>query len=162
MSLIARFRKLYEHEKDSNLKMLSMLDSVPESGRGDARFQRAVSIAGHLAACRENWLVFMTGDGRDMVAWYDEACDFATLRPRFAALEQRWTDYLAGLDDTQVVQPFSFSENGGVWSVPTDAQIEQLFGHASYHRGQIALLVDQLGGEVVDTDYITWAFPEGA
>jgi uncharacterized damage-inducible protein DinB len=40
--------------------------------------------------------------------------------------------------------------------VPVEVQVIQLFGHASYHRGQIALLVDQLGGEVVDTDYVDW------
>ena len=37
--------------------------------------------------------------------------------------------------------------------MPIGMQIEQLAGHAAYHRGQIALLVDQLGGEVQDTDY---------
>ncbi|MGC4045162.1 MAG: DinB family protein [Armatimonas sp.] len=37
-----------------------------------------------------------------------------------------------------------------------EVQIVQLIGHAPYHRGQVALLVDQLGGEVVDTDYADW------
>ena len=52
---------------------------------------------------------------------------------------------------------FEFTElNGESFRLPIEVQIVQLVGHASYHRGQIALLVDQLGGETVDTDYADW------
>ena len=34
--------------------------------------------------------------------------------------------------------------------------LTQTFGHAWYHRGQIAQLVALLGGKAVDTDYIFW------
>ncbi len=47
----------------------------------------------------------------------------------------------------------------------SDVRFQQavtLAGHASCHRGQIALLVDQLGGETVDTDYVYWAVPDSA
>jgi uncharacterized damage-inducible protein DinB len=37
--------------------------------------------------------------------------------------------------------------------------LTQVFGHAWYHRGQIAMLVKDLGGETVDTDYIFWNRP---
>ena len=156
MSLLEHYRESYEHEKDSDQKMLAMIESVPEAGRGDARFQQAVSIAGHLAACRENWLGYMAGEGAGQAAWYDEECDLTALGPRFAALQARWTDYLARLDEDGLAREFEFSENGERFRVPTEVQTIQLFGHASYHRGQVALLVGQLGGETVDTDYIDW------
>ena len=157
MSLLERYRAWYEYEKDCDHKMLAMLESVPEANRSDARFQRAVSLAGHLAAGRENWLDWMDGEGHNLVAWWDEQCDLATLRPRFAALESHWTDYLAHLDADQLAQDFAFSFPGeGCFRLPIEVQIVQLLGHASYHRGQVALLVDQLGGETVDTDYADW------
>jgi uncharacterized damage-inducible protein DinB len=157
MSLLGRYRVLYEHEKDSNHKMLAMIESVPEANRRDARFQRAVTLAGHLAACRENWLDHMDREGHNQVAWWDERCELATLRPRFAALESQWTAYLARLEEDQLAQDFEFTElNGESFHLPIEVQIEQLVGHAAYHRGQIALLVDQLGGETVDTDYADW------
>ena len=157
MSLLERYRALYEHEKDSNHKMLASLESVPEANRSEARFQQAVTIAGHLAACRENWLDHMDREGRNQVAWWDQKCELATLRPRFAALESQWTDYLARLDEGRLARDFEFSEsNGERFSLPIEVQIVQLIGHASYHRGQVALLVDQLGGETVDTDYADW------
>ena len=157
MSLLERYRLMYEHEKDGNHKMLAMLESVPEANRRDARFQQAVTLADHLAACRENWLERMDGEGRDRAAWWDKRSDLATLRPRFAALESRWTEYLARLDEDRLAQNFEFTEGGEErFRLPIEAQVVQLFGHAFYHRGQIALLVDQLGGETVDTDYVDW------
>jgi uncharacterized damage-inducible protein DinB len=162
MSQIERYRVLYEHEKDCNLKMLAMLESVPEAHRSNPRFQQAVSLAGHLAACRENWLNFMEAGGSDMAAWYDKGCQLTTLRPRFAAVEAKWTDYLARLDDERLPKDFEFIENGQHFSLPVEVQIEQLVGHCAYHRGQIVLLVDQLGGKTVDTDYVSWAWPEAS
>ena len=158
MSLIERYRVMYEHEKDCNRKMLAMLEAVPEASRSEARFQRAVTLAGHLAACRENFLDCMDGQGRNRVAWWDERCDLTTLRPRFAAVESHWTDYLARLDEGQLAQDFELIEEGQSFRYPIEVQIVQLMGHAFYHRGQIALLVDQLGGETVDTDYVDWAY----
>ncbi len=157
---IERYRELYTYEKDCNQKMLAMIESVPGANRSDARFQQAVTLADHLVACRENWLDLMQGDGLNLVSWFNRTSDLAALRPRFAAIEAQWTDYLAQLTDTKLAQDFTFSENGGRFTLPTEVQIVQLVGHASYHRGQIALLVDQLGGETVDTDYVFWAFPE--
>ena len=157
MSRLERYRVLYEHEKDCNQKMLAMLESIPEANRSDPRFQQAVTLAGHLAACRENWLDRMTAGGHNQVAWWDERCELTTLRPRFAALESQWTDYLARLEEDQLEQEFAFSASDETrYSLPTEVQIVQLIGHAPYHRGQIALLVDQLGGETVDTDYLYW------
>lgn len=157
MSLLKCYREAYEYEKDCNQKMLAMIESVPEANQSDARFQQAVTLTGHLAACREKWLDFMEGKGQNQTAWWDERCDFATLRPRFATLERHWTDYLARLDEDQPAQEFEFTEaDGECFRLPAEVQIVQLTSHASYHRGQVALLVNQLGGETQDTDYVDW------
>ena len=156
MSQIEHYRAQYEYEKDCNQKMLAMLDTVPEASHSDARFQRAVTLADHLAACREFWLDCMGKGSSELTGW-NEACDFGALHSRFAVVEPRWTDYLARLDDSRLEQDFEFTEsNGETFRLPVGVQIEQLAGHAAYHRGQVALLVDQLSGEVVDTDYADW------
>lgn len=157
MLLSEHYRALYEYEKDCDHKMLAMLESVPAAHRGDTRFQQAVTLAAHLAACREFWLGHMEGRGSGAGSGWDKQCDPATLPPRFAALQKQWTDYLARLDAEQLALDFEIIEsNGERFHLPVEVQVVQLFGHASYHRGQIALLVDQLGGETVDTDYVEW------
>ncbi|AIE83781.1 DinB family protein [Fimbriimonas ginsengisoli] len=161
MSSIENYRQWYEHEKWCNEKMLEMLGSVPEGVREDERFQRAVVLAAHLAACRENWLDRMIDGGVNQTDWWPEKAELADLRPRFDAIESRWTDYLANLSEPELDVDFDFpvSSGGGYrWNI--EGQIVQLVGHAFYHRGQIAQLVDQLGGEAVDTDYLYWAFSQ--
>ena len=158
MSLIERYRTLYEYEKDCNQKVLAMLGSVPESSRLDTWFQKAVTLADHLATCREFWLDCMGKGSSELTGW-NAACDLSTLHSSFAATEPLWTDYLTRLNDDRLAQYFEFTEsNGETFRMPIGMQIEQLAGHAAYHRGQIALLVDQLGGEVQDTDYADWRF----
>jgi uncharacterized damage-inducible protein DinB len=157
MPQLERYRSLSEHEKDCNQKMLMMLDLVPEVGRSDGRFQQAVTLANHLAATRENWLDFMDGKGVSQVVWWDAKCGVDALRPRFTAIELKWTEYLTRLQEGDLPSEFEFTESDEeIYRVPIQVQIEQLIGHAAYHRGQISLLVDQLGGKTVETDYVDW------
>jgi uncharacterized damage-inducible protein DinB len=160
MSMIERYRTWYEHERDCNDKMLGMIESVPVERRGDAKFSKAVTLAAHLAACRDNWLDRMRADGANQVDWWPEEVVAETLRPTFARVETEWTDYLNSLNEKDLERDFEFPGSNGLryrWNI--EGQIVQLVGHAFYHRGQVALLVEELGGETVDTDYLFWAFP---
>ena len=159
--MLFRYRSWFEQERDSNAKMITMLDSVSSEKRSDDRFRRAVRLAAHLAACRENWLDRMAEGGTSQVDWWVDEADLDLLGPRYAAMEARWTDYLASLDEDRLDVDFEFPVSGGGsyrWNI--EGQIMQLVGHGFYHRGQIALLVDELGGETVDTDFLYWAFEQ--
>ncbi len=159
MPKIEMYRDMYEYEKDCNRKMLTMIESAPEAKRTDARFQQAVTLADHLAFCREYWLNLLQGADENQGEFFEKTADLTSLRPRFAAIEARWTAYLADLDDAGLSRRFelAFGDFRMDWYV--EGQILQLLCHAPYHRGQIALLMDQLGGETVDTDYLFYARP---
>jgi len=159
MSCIDHYRHWFEHEKASNSAMLKMLKTVPEPKRGDPWFQRAVTLAAHLAACRENWLDRMINGAKAQSDWWPKDVKLEELPRRYKKMEKQWTDYLARLTDRKLDVDFSFPASSGKggyrWNI--EGQIVQLVGHAFYHRGQISLLVDQLGGRTVDTDYLFWA-----
>src|SRR6185503_8463592 len=111
--MIDRYRAWYEHERDSNDKMLAMIESVPDVRRTDPKFARAVDLAAHLAACRENWLDRMQASGEKQVNWWTENEAIEELRPRFAAIEARWTEYLARLSDADLERDFEFPATDG-------------------------------------------------
>ncbi|MBS1724769.1 MAG: DinB family protein [Armatimonadetes bacterium] len=158
MSVIERYRTWFEQEQDSNLKMIGMLESVPADRRSEPSFHRSLVLAHHLAACRENWLDRMVNDSKSQTDWWPQEVDLATLRDRYRALEDAWSAYLASLTDDGLDVDFDFPigpDKQFRWNI--EGQIQQLIGHSFYHRGQIALLVEQLGGTAVDTDYLYWA-----
>ncbi len=158
--MLESYQTWYEYERDCNAKMLSMIRSVPKEKQSDPRFLKVVGLAAHLAACRENWLDRMKSGGHNQGEWWPQNASPDSLAPRYAQLEKSWTEYLNKLDDAGLKCDFEFDASGyGRYRWNIEGQIVQLFGHAFYHRGQIALLVDELGGETVDTDYLFWAYP---
>ena len=160
MSRIEVYRRWFEQEIDSNKKMLKMLRSVKSEQQSDPRYHQALVLAAHLAACRENWLERMQG-GKSTGEWWPENVDLKGLPKRYADLEVKWSAYLAELTDDALDRDFDFPTSkdlGYRWNI--EGQIRQLVGHSFYHRGQIALLVDQLGGKTEDTDYLYWEFKQ--
>ncbi len=158
------FRDAFEHEMHANSAMLRMLGRVPLQERCATKFQRAVNIAAHMVACRENYLETIQGGTGAMQEWFEEQADFNALESRFVKMEKDWQNFLNSADDAKIGGMFEFEDNGERWRMSIFAQLFQLVGHAAYHRGQVILLIDQLGGATEDTDYINWftdKHPEG-
>ncbi len=158
------YRHAFEHEIDANHAMLKMLQSVPENNRSDSRFQRALDLATHMVLCRQTFLDVFTVASAELQDSFEECANLDALEPRMLAMEDAWRGYLSKLDDTKLDGEFEFFDNGERWRMSLEAQLFQLVGHAAYHRGQVVLLVDSLGGETWDTDYIGWFtqhYPEG-
>lgn len=154
--LIGRYRHWFEYEKDAHAKVLRSLESVPAERRSSPEFQRALQILGHMAAARRIWLsrlgvvpapamLFPTNVTLDQVA------------AELQSVHDLWTTYLRGLDDTAIAEPREYqSLDAGRFRNSVEEILTQLFGHSWYHRGQIAMLVRQAGGEPAATDYIYW------
>jgi uncharacterized damage-inducible protein DinB len=155
-SLADRFRRWYEYERDCNAKALEMLASVPTDRRTDAGFQKAVDRMAHLVAARRRWL-HRLGLLDEAPKLFRRGNDLAGLPSLVAETEAAWACYLEELDDTELARVLEWEGPGGKryqWEV--EGVLTQLFGHAWYHRGQIAQLVAGLGGTAVDTDYVFW------
>jgi uncharacterized damage-inducible protein DinB len=158
LSLPDRFRHWYAYERDCNAKVLTMLESVPQENRTNPNFQRAIDKMSHLIAARQGWLYRLGHWPDPPTARVPPGLTIADLRTRLAPLEQAWTAYLASLDDATLLSEFTFSfaASPDRWQWNILDLLTQTFGHAWYHRGQIALLVKDLGGKPIDTDYIDW------
>lgn len=155
-SLADRFRRWYEYERDCNAKSLEMLASVPAERRSDASFQKAVDRMAHLVAARRRWLNRL-GHLADAPGLFPKETKLSDLPKIVADTEAAWGAYLERLDDGELNRMLEWQTADGKryrWDV--EGILTQVFGHAWYHRGQIAQLVAGLGGKAVDTDYIFW------
>jgi uncharacterized damage-inducible protein DinB len=155
-SLADRFRRWYEYERDCNVKALAMLASVPADRRAAPEFQKAVDRMAHLVAARRRWLNRL-GHLPEAPGLFPQKTELAALPALVADTEVAWVAYLSRLDDGELARPLEWAAADGRryrWDV--EGVLTQVFGHAWYHRGQIAQLVAALGGKAVDTDYIFW------
>jgi uncharacterized damage-inducible protein DinB len=155
-----RFRHWYEYERDCNAKSLAMLASVPAERRGAPEFQKAVGRMAHLAAARQRWLSRLGHSPGPLPDAFPQGTTLEGLPGMVAATEAAWVKYLSGLDEAELARELEWQFSDGKryrWNV--EGVLTQTFGHAWYHRGQIAQLVAALGGQAVDTDYIFWSKP---
>ena len=154
--IITRFRQLYDYERDCNAKTLAMLESVPQANRPSPAFAKAVSRMAHLVAARHMWLARL-GECADRPSSWNPPTPPDQLPAAVAQIEQRWTAYLAKLTDADVLAECDLTaEDGKRYRWRLMDLLTQLFGHAWYHRGQIAMLVKDAGGTTVNTDFIFW------
>lgn len=157
-TMIERFRKWYEHERDCNAKCMAMLESVPAEKRQSDSFQRAVDKMSHLVAARQRWLTRL-GYWQELPAIFPKGTSLADLPAMVAKTETAWIDFLSRLDEKDLEREVEwvavFDNKKYRWNL--EGILTQVNGHAWYHRGQIAMLVADLGGKAVDTDYIFFA-----
>jgi uncharacterized damage-inducible protein DinB len=154
-----RIRRWYDYERDCNAKSLEMLASVPAERRNGAEFQKAVGRMAHLVAARRRWL-YRLGHWSESPSLFPQSSTLEVLPELVASTEAAWVAYLDQLDDAQLARDFDYrTDDGRTFRWNVEGVLTQLFGHAWYHRGQIAQLVALLGGKAVDTDYIFWSKP---
>lgn len=155
-TLADRFRRWYDYERDCNSKTFEMLDSVPAERRETAEYRKAVDRMAHLTSARRRWL-FRFGRLPEMPPLFPTGAKLDEVRATTADTESLWVEYLRTLDDAELARTIEWQgPDGTPFRFDVEGALTQVFGHAWYHRGQIAQLVAMLGGTAVDTDYILW------
>jgi uncharacterized damage-inducible protein DinB len=155
-NLADRFRRWYDYEIDCNAKTLTMLASVPQAARAAPEFAKAAGKMAHLVAARKRWLCRL-GHWPQMAELFPSGTDLEALGEEIKAIQTAWLLYLNPLNEAELARVVEWVAPDGKrfrWDV--EGILTQTHGHAFYHRGQVALMVSQLGGKAIDTDYLYW------
>jgi uncharacterized damage-inducible protein DinB len=156
-TLIARFRRWFDYEKDSHAKTLASLNAASEELRESQEFRKAVSLLGHIVAARRVWL-FRFGVLNNNVELFPRDVSLGDISDQLAEMETAWSQYLDQLDDAELARVFEYQSYAGQrFRNSIEEILTQLFGHSWYHRGQIAQLVRSMGTEPAVTDFVFWA-----
>lgn len=149
-----------EHERFATSEMLRWLSDAPESVKFQPAYARAVTLAWHICNCRVNWLARIAGGGIEQVEWWEETRSTDGLAARFADTLDGWQRVLEDWEEDELSGDFEYGYQSERWRFNRRFQAMQMVGHGFYHRGQIALLLTELGVEVTDTDFLFWKFPQ--
>jgi uncharacterized damage-inducible protein DinB len=83
--------------------------------------------------------------------------DLASLRARSEQIQQGLTDYVGQLAARDLEESFEYRDlKGNVHKNVRWQTLQHLANHGTYHRGQIATMLRQLGVKPVSTDLIAF------
>jgi uncharacterized damage-inducible protein DinB len=156
-SIVDRYRRWFDYERDSDAKTLASLNAVETGLRASPSFQKAVDLMAHLVAARRMWL-FRFGVTSENVELFPRGVSLVDLQSEMAGMEAAWVKYLSEISDAEVERVFEYqSYEGPRFRNSVEDILTQLFGHSWYHRGQIAQLLRMMGAEPATTDFVFWA-----
>jgi uncharacterized damage-inducible protein DinB len=132
---------------------------VPEQMTATAAssFPSVRGTLGHIVGAEWVWLRRWLGESPSAApSWVGES-SLPELRARLATLEAERESYLAGLTDEDLLRVVEYRTLGGQASAdPLAGLLRHVVNHSTYHRGQVATQLRQLGVAPPGTDLITY------
>lgn len=153
-------RRLSQYNAWANRRTLDSLQSLDQE-----RFTRNLhashgSIRGtltHLAAAEWIWLERWNGRSPSSLLPETEFESVALATQRVTEIDRQLLSYVEALDasDLEVVKDYCSTE-GKLYSNVLHDMLQHVINHSSYHRGQIASLLRQVGAVPQQTDLILY------
>src|SRR5436853_1401896 len=153
-----RYRRWFDYEIDAHAKVLAAFDAIPEDKRATPEYQKAVSLFAHMMLARRLWLYrfgILTEGPRE---FFPQNVALDTVKAMAEEMHAAWSAYFERLDEVELARIFEYRAlDGPRFRNSIEDILTQLFGHSWYHRGQIAMLLRQAGGEPAVTDFVFWS-----
>lgn len=148
--------RLFQHLAWADAAVRDALAARPP---GSPAGERALRIFGHVLGAEQVWLARLRGVPSPVPVWPTlDLAGAAMLTERTAA---DLLAYVEGTNPDELAREMAYTNSAGrEFRSRVDDIFLHVALHGSYHRGQIALLVRESGGEPASTDYI--GFVRGA
>lgn len=105
------------------------------------------------------WIWLKRWQGQSPKSMFDPAefPSLAALRAKWAEVEREQMNFVRGMTEVSL-KKFVAYENiqGENWRYPLGHMMQHLVNHSTYHRGQVAAMLRQLGAEAVATDFLVF------
>jgi uncharacterized damage-inducible protein DinB len=145
--------RLFEHLEwaDANAR-----DAVATLPRGAPEAASALRIFAHVVGADHVWLARLRGVPAELPVWPQLDLELATELATRGAGELR--RYVADvMERGELAREIEYTNSAGQhFRGRIDDILTHVALHGAYHRGQIAMLVRQGGGEPASTDYIAF------
>lgn len=154
------FRTLYDFNSWANRRaMESCAALTADQFTRDlgSSFKCVRDTLAHILGAEWVWLERWHGRSPQGLLPAGEFSDYDSLRARWAEVDRDLTDFVASLTDDDLSRIYEYKTTAGVPQTSAAWQmLQHLVNHGSYHRGQIATMLRQLGAKAQSTDLIAF------
>jgi uncharacterized damage-inducible protein DinB len=111
----------------------------------------------HSLAAEWTWLDRWQGIAEPRVVNAEEFTDVMKLRDRWSSLEQVRRDWFEAKSEADLARPLRYTlPTGEAYEVPLWKLVQHMTNDSTHARGQITMLLRQLGAKVASLDLLTW------
>jgi len=123
-----------------------------------ASFPSVLLTAAHIVGAEWIWLQRWISSGPSGFPEWAKTPELGDVRTRLRDVEHDRANYLSGLPESAATSVVAFKLlNGTEDRQPLDVMARHVVNHSTYHRGQIAAFLRQLGVKPPSTDLILYA-----
>lgn len=132
--------------RDRLLDAVAALTHEQYTQRIESSFPSIRDTLVHLWAAESTWTARWEGEAPERLADGTALEDLAALREAWSAVEQRLRGVLARLGDQGVMGTLEYRGFDGKPRIePFAMMLQHVVNHGSYHRGQITMMLRQMG-----------------
>lgn len=150
------FRTLYDYNSWANHRAMDACAALSnEQFTKDlgSSFRSVRDTLAHIMLGEWIWLERFQGRSPNTMPTADPYPDLAALKARWAEIERNLLALVAGLKQEDIDGVFEYETMiYGVYKNPLGQSLQHLVNHGTYHRGQVATMLRQLGVKPVETD----------
>jgi uncharacterized damage-inducible protein DinB len=141
----------------ANNKIIESLSELNEellNQHIEASFPSIMKTVSHIWMAEMGWLSRLQGKGWEI----SEITNFSrTPYELFQSWQKTSAEFKSFVENTDLEQKLPFDHKGESYSIPFREIAQTVFTHGSYHRGQLVIMMRQLGiSDIPKTDYIEW------
>jgi uncharacterized damage-inducible protein DinB len=149
---------LYRYNRWANARVLAASSELPNelftkdlsSGHRSVR-----DTLSHILGAEWIWHMRWTGISPNATFDPRDFPDVGSLRVKWAEVEREQTEFVEGVTDRSLERVIAYlNTKGEEWEYPLWQMMQHVVNHSSYHRGQVATLLRQLGAEPAPTDFL--------
>jgi uncharacterized damage-inducible protein DinB len=150
--------QLFAYNRWANARTLEPVSKLTaeEYGRTlGGSFPSVGETLAHIYAAEWIWLERWQGRSPRGLPAAGEVPNLAALREKWKTVEAGQSAFLEAVTPARLAEVVSYvNVRGETWSYPLGEMLVHLVNHSSYHRGQVATLLRQLGQAPEPTDYL--------
>ena len=152
--------ELYRYNDWANEKTLaaaSQLDNEKFARQLGSSFSSVRDTLVHILGAEWIWLERWNGRSQRALLAVSELPTLSLITARWKQVVEARNGFLQGLRPADLNAAVSYvNQKGETWSYPLWQQMVHVVNHSSYHRGQTATLLRQLGAQPVSTDLLVY------